>query len=294
MGIMDVRQSISDFIFCTLTDISPELNTRLRYRRYYKKKLNLDNPRSFTEKLLWLKTYKYADDPLVKQCADKFAVRQYVSDAGYDDILVPLLGIYDSPSQIDFSQLPDKFVLKWNFGSGFNIICSDKNRLNIKDTLAQLSIWEKKKIYRYNAEMQYKGVKKKILCEKFLETDNGEEVIPDYKVYCFNGLPRAILVMHDRGHGVKTEFFDTDWNPLTNSSKYASPKNKTPKPICLEYLLQIASDLSKPFPFVRCDFYIIGNRVFFGEMTFTPAGGLYASETTIDGKDMGEILDIGI
>lgn len=292
MTFMDIRQKLSDAFFCLLTDISPVLNTRMRYRHYYKKKLNLDNPSTFNEKLLWLKLNRYANDPLVKQCADKYAVRQYITNNGYGDILVPLIGVYDSPHQIDFEGLPDQFALKWNFGCGYNIICKDKNTLDIPHTVQQLEEWGKIKYYRYNAEMQYKGVKHKIICEEYLPGDNETGVIPDYKVYCFNGKPEVIFVMHDRGHGVKSEFFDTEWNRLENSNKYTQPATPTPKPSCLKYLLEVAGKLSQPFPFVRCDFYILNGKVYFGEMTFTPAGGLYTSQTMVNGKDMGELLEI--
>jgi len=294
MTLMDVRQKVSDAFFCILTDISPELNTRVRYHHYYKKKLNLNNPATFNEKLLWLKLNRYANDPLVKICADKYAVRQYITDCGYSDILVPLLGAYDSPLEIDFDQLPDQFALKWNFGCGYNIICKDKKELDVRKTIRQLETWGKIKYYRFNAEMQYKDVKHKIICEEFLPGDNESGVIPDYKVYCFNGKPEVIFVMHDRGHGVKSEFFDTGWNPLENSNKYTKPTTPTPKPICLEYLLEVSKKLSQPFPFVRCDFYILNEKVYFGEMTFTPAGGLYTSQTMVHGKDMAELLNLSV
>ena len=294
MTVYEIMRQLRDTFFCILTDISPELNTRVRYRHYYKRRLDLSNPTSFSEKLLWLKLKRYANDPLVKKCADKYAVRQYITDNGYADILVPLIGVYDSPQEIDFDKLPEKFALKWSFGCGYNIICNDKRELDVQQTIKQLDSWGRIKYYKFYAEMQYKDVEHKIICEEFLPGDSETGVIPDYKVYCFNGKPEVIFVMHDRGHGVKSEFFDIDWNRLENSNKYTQPTTPTPKPACLDFLLEVAGKISQPFPFVRCDFYILNGKLYFGEMTFTPAGGLYTSQTKVHGKEMADLLDISL
>ena len=139
--------------------------------------------------------------------------------------------------------------------------------------------------------MQYKYAPKKILCEEFIHNDC-DSAIPDYKVYCFNGIPRAIFVMHGRDTEIKTEFFDTDWNKLPNSNNYGEPLVPTPKPKCLDKMLNVSTTLSKPFPFVRCDYYVVKNKLYFGELTFTPSGCLDSSETVVNGKTMAELLDI--
>ncbi len=270
--------------------ISPKLGAKALYRHVFGQKMDMKNPRTFHEKLNWLKLERYMNDPLVIQCADKYAVRDYVESAGCGDVLNELYGVYDEPDSIDWETLPERFVLKWNFGAGYNIICSDKKKLNIPETVRNLKAWKKKKPWLVAGEMQYKYAPKKIICEKFLESETG--VIPDYKVYCFHGEPQAILVMHDRDTGVKTEFFDKDWNKLKNTGKYQESEKQTEKPACLDYLLETARKLTKPFPFVRCDFYIVSGKVYFGEMTFTPAGGLYTSETEINGKNMTEFLQV--
>lgn len=273
------------------TRISPELNTRMWYYKVFKKKINLENPKTFSEKLLWLKLNIYSKDPLVFICADKFKVREYVKECGCENILNELYNVYDTVDEINIANLPKKFVLKWNFGAGMNIVCSDKNELNEKIVYKKLRKWEKNKYWLLHSEMQYKCEKKKLLCEKYLENLE-DDVIPDYKVYCFNGEPKAILVLHDRNKEVKSEFFDCNWNLLKNTNKYDSPKHITKKPPCLKQMLSVSKQLSKPFPFVRCDYYVVDGKLYFGEMTFTPAGGLYASETIINGKKMEELLDI--
>lgn len=274
------------------TVISPVWNTKLRYRIVHKKKLNLKHPKTFQEKLLWLKLYRYATNPLVIQCADKYLVRDYIRQCGLEDILIGLIGVWDSAADIPWDSLPEKFALKWNFGAGMNIICKDKSKLDRSETIEKLNIWQKNKCWLGHSEMHYKYIPKKLVCEEFLECD-GEKAIPDYKIYCFHGEPKAIFVMHDRYHGeMHTEFFDVNWNPLENGNKYGTPQAATPKPECLDRLLGIAEILSRPFPFVRCDFYVVGNKIYFGELTFTPAGGMYTSQTKIDGKDMSEYLHI--
>lgn len=290
-SIMKIINKILELFYMSLTIISPKLNTKMRYRQAYKKEINLNNPKSLSEKLLWLKLNNYNSNPLVSLCADKFRVREYIRKCGCSEILNDLCGTYDRVEDIDWELLPNKFVFKWNFGAGMNIVCKNKDELNKEETLIKLKKWENKKYWLLYSEMQYKCENKKLICEKYLENDK-EDVIPDYKVYCFNGIPRAILVLHDRGKKVKSEFFDCNWKLLKNTKKYDSPKFITEKPECLNELLEISKKLSKPFPFVRCDFYIVNKKIYFGEMTFTPAGGLYTSETIIDGKKMEDFLDI--
>ncbi len=293
MNYLKIYELIREKLFQFATIISPELNTRLRYKSVFDKKINLRNPQTFNEKLLWLKLYNYASNPLVIKCVDKYEVRDYIQSCGYGELLNELLGVYDSPSEIVWKDLPNQFVLKWNFGAGMNIICRDKDAISETMVKKQLNKWRKNKYWLSNSEMQYKKYPKKIICEKYLESKQ-ECDLPDYKVYCFHGVPRAILVMHDRGGDMRTEFFDTEWRPLENSHKYKNTLQPTAKPECLELMLMASKSFSKPFPFVRCDFYIVDGKLYFGELTFTPAGGLYTSETLIEGKQMTDYLDVGL
>lgn len=290
-AIRNTYKALQRWYFNLLTCVSPTLNTKARYRAVNKKPLNLNNPETFSEKLLWLKLNRYMDDPLVIQCADKFRVREYVRQCGCGELLNELYGVYDSPQEIPWEQLPEQFVLKWNFGAGMNIICRDKSQLERNKVIAQMEEWKKSKCWISHSEMQYKHIPRKIVCERFL-TDGKHKDIPDYKVYCFHGEPLAILVMQGRGTQVKAKFFDEKWNELEGPDKYSQPEEKIQKPACLDELLSASKKLSVPFPFVRCDFYIVDDKAYFGELTFTPAGGLYMSQTVIDGKDMAEFLNI--
>ena len=284
-------REIEQAYYALLTTISPTLNTKVRYKKAFHKKLNLKNPATFNEKLLWLKLNDYIRNPLVIQCVDKYAVRDYIKDCGCEDILNELIGVWEKPSDIPWDELPEQFVLKWNFGAGMNIICKDKSKLDIDQTVKQLTKWGKNRYWLSHSEMQYKYIPKRIICEKFL-SDSQHEAIPDYKVYCFNGKPQAVFVMMGRGTKVQTMFFDTDWNVLENTAKYGKISEQIEKPLCLEQLIRISERLSKTFPFVRCDFYLVDNKIYFGELTFTPAGGLFTSQTTVRGQDMGELLNL--
>lgn len=275
-----------------LTYLSPELNTKARYRQFFGKKLDLNNPHTFEEKLLYLKIKNYIRNPVVIQCADKVAVREYVLNNGYGHLLNDVIGVYDRVEDIPWEQLPDQFALKWNFGATYNIICNDKTKLNIPETKKLLKQWGKQKYWLDYSEMQYKYCPKKIICEKYLDTKQG--FLPyDYKLYCFSGKVKAILFIMDRNNNKKGGFFSPDWTYLGPASKdYKGFDNYPEKPYSLDVMIECAEALAKGFPFVRVDFYQCREKAIFGEMTFTPAGGIHLSQIDIEGKSMGELLDI--
>lgn len=277
----------------TLSIISPTLNTKVRYKAVFKKKLDLNNPKTFKEKLLTLKLKRYIKDPLVIKCADKYAVREYIKEQGCEDILIPLLASYNNAKDIEWNKLPDSFVIKWNFASGFNIICPNKDKLDIKETTKKLNHWKKDKTYMVHSEMQYKKAPKKIIVEQYLKPANGE-LPADYKVYCFNGEPKAILYMCDRGtEQISAAFFDENWNFISEPGKsYKKFSNDVKAPVCLKKMMDVSRKLAEPFEFVRMDYYVINDKLYFGEMTFTPAGCMFVSECKVNGKEMGELLDI--
>lgn len=264
------------FVACALTVVSPTLNTKARYRVAFKKKLDLKNPRTLNEKICWLKLNDYIKNPLVIKCADKYAVREFIKEQGCEDILNELYGVYDRVEDIPWDSLPDQFALKWNFGSGYNIICDDKSSLNIEATKKILKKWGKTKFWLPFSEMQYKYAPKKIICEKYL--NDGSGLLPnDYKVYCFNGKAKYIMICVGREHGEpKFYYFDRDWNFCKLSyDGLKEPEGFTvEKPKCVDKIFECAEKLSSPFPFVRADFYAVDDKVYFGELTFTPSGGM--------------------
>lgn len=287
-----------DFARCLrslLTLISPRLNAKVVYAFKKHKLMNWKNPTDFTEKLVKLRIENYNNNQLVKECADKYAVRTHVINAGYQSLLNDLIATYEKPEDIEWEVLPDRFALKLNYACGYNIICKDKNKLDKAGSINKLNNWMKQKPWLGYAEMQYKDVPIKILVEKFLEGKDG--LFPeDYKLYCFNGEPKAILCMSGRySDSMRVGFFDTDWKYIGKPRKnyLGFDENNMPsKPESLEVMLKAAADLSKPFPFVRVDFYDLDGKAIFGEMTFSPAGGFDVSEIDVHGVNMGDMLRI--
>lgn len=276
---MNIRRLLSNWFRMFLTIISPELNTKFVYRRTFRRPIDLKNPQTLDEKILWLKLNVYSNNQLVTDCADKYKVREYVRKCGCEEILNELYFSYDNVDEIIWEKLPQKFVMKWNFGCGQNLICNDKNALDSKATFKTLKKWEKEKnrFYKYKSEMQYKDIAPKLICEKLIETESGGLPL-DYKLYCFNGVPHCVLVCANRKKAGQANyyFFNKDWELLRyNQMGKEAPKNFTiPKPQNVEKLFEYAAILSKPFPFVRVDFYLENGKVTFGELTFTPSGGM--------------------
>lgn len=278
-----------------LTSISPRLNINFFYKRCHHHFPNLDNPQTLDEKIQWMKLHYYKDNALVYQCADKFRVRAYVQDCGLGHILNPLIKTYHHASEINWDELPDKFVLKWNFGCGGNVICLDKSKLDIPATKRDLDRFEKIKFHLISAEPQYDFKEKLILCEQFIETDDGHQPV-DYKFYCFHGKAAYVLCCVGREDGQKPKFyfFDRDWNlcRLNRSSLELPQDFAFPKPDGIERLFDYAEILSKPFPFVRADFYLEKGRAFFGELTFTPGGGFDSGRLPATDRLFGDCIDL--
>lgn len=291
IAVMRLIRKLYQRFLCILSIISPTLNSKVSYYVKWKKKLNLSNPSTFKEKLIFLKLYVYNTDELVRKCADKWTVRQFIKDCGYEKYLIPLLTVYDSADQIDFSSLPDAFVLKWSFGAGYNIICNNKKKLNEDEARQQLKKWGKVKYHLFNGEYQYRNTKRRIVAEKFIGEVNGKAP-DDYKIYCFNGIPKTIFVMTGRGGKMSTIFMTPDWEYIGSTDKYDAMDSNIEKPKVLSEMIEFAKGVSQYFPFVRVDVYVVNDRMYFGEMTFTPAGGIYCSEIDIEGKNMGDFLDI--
>lgn len=294
---MNVKAIIGRQFRMLLTDISPVLNTKYVYRRTFGEKLDLSNPVTLDEKIQWLKLHTYYKNQLVTECADKYKVREYVENCGCGEILNDLYGVYDSPDEINWGDLPEKFVIKWNFGCGQNFICRDKSQYDEQEIKTMLRKWRKshRTFYRNMSEMQYKAIKPKLICERLIETQTGD-LPKDYKLYCFNGVPDCALVCADRisaGHA-NYYFFDKAWNlKRYNRMGLDAPNNFTlPKPDNYEKLFEYAAILSKPFPFVRTDFYLEDGKVIFGELTFTPAGGFDHGRLPSTQKLFGDMLNL--
>lgn len=281
-----------------LSLISPELNTKVVYRMKFKKSIDLEHPKTLDEKIQWLKLHTYRNNPLVNQCADKYRVRDYVAECNCGEILNELYGVYNNVDEVPWAALPNQFVLKWNFGCGQNLIVMDKSKLDIDAAKKKLKKWYRIRntFYLTYSELQYRGIPPKLICEKLIETEDGSLPL-DYKLYCFNGVPHCVLVCSKRGemeHGAQYYFFDKDWNLLryNNRGKDAPADFTLPKPEGIEQVFDYAARLSKPFPFVRADFYLEHGEVTFGELTFTPCGGFDVNRLPEMQLKFGEMVNI--
>ena len=230
--------------------------------------LDLENPTTFTEKLNWYKLHVH--DPLMSQCADKYSVRGYVTEMGFEDILNELYAVYKSVEEIDFGSLPDQFILKAAHGSHMNLVVKDKSKINWRREKRVLSLWLKQDIYWSGREWVYKDIPKRIIAEKYLG-----DALTDYKFYCFNGIPRYLDVDIDRYTNHVRNYYDMEWNyiPMKCSFVRNDPDAVIEKPQQFEKMKLIAEKLSKPFQFVRVDLYEVDGRVYFGELTFYQDGG---------------------
>jgi hypothetical protein len=259
-------------------NISPEFCAKAHYYIKFKKKLNLTNPTNFNEKIQWLKFNELNND-IYTRCADKYKVREYISSKGCGEILNEIYGVYDNPQDIDYAALPERFALKCNHGAGYNIICSDKSSLDVDKTNRQLSKWLSEDFSSHFIEPQYRKIERKILCEKFIENERGG-FPDDYKFYCFNGKPYAVMVCVGREKGTpKFYYFDMNWNPLPfeDTVKLINKYDLPEMPDGFVKMKQYAMKLATDFKFVRADFYLLNGEVIFGELTFTPSAGLDVS-----------------
>lgn len=257
-----------------LADIIPDkLMVRMQYRIATGRKLDLKNPRRFTEKLQWYKLYYR--DPLMTQCADKYSVREYIISKGYEDILVPLYGVYDDSDEINFEELPNKFVLKTTNGSHTNILCEDKDKLNLDETRVTLHKWVKKRSAKLGREWAYYNIEPKIICEKYLERDENNDLI-DYKIFCFGGKAYCLYVIAERflDTGIRLGIYDMDFKRLPyNRADIEGLTKHIKKPKNFDKMVRIAEDFAKDFAHVRVDFYNVDGKIVFGELTFYDGSG---------------------
>lgn len=235
----------------------------------------------------------YWRHPLKSRCADKYAVRSYVEEHGLSHLLPELYGVYGQSKDIDFSILPDRFVLKCTHGCGFNILCRDKARLDVEDTKRKLNAWMNVEYDKLGGELHYGEIEPRIICEAFLEDRTGRP-LTDYKVYCFDGKAHCTMACTDRdAKGAKYDFYDREWkNKLAYSKSSLLANRDIPKPAAYEEIIQAAEVLSRPFPFVRMDFYSVNGKTVFGEMTFTPHGGIDTFMTDLAQDVMGKLLKL--
>ena len=240
--------------------------------------LNLENPKTFNEKIQWLKLYYH--DPLMTKCADKYLAREYIEEKIGKENLVPLLGVWDKVEDIDFNSLPNKFVLKINYGSNQHIIVKDKSKLDVEEAKNRLNYFLRpfaSHYYKAGYEWQYKNIPPKIICEKYIEQDDGN--LYDYRIFCFNGEPHFIIVdiqgyILNSNEKYLRNVYSTNWEKLDIKMSYSNFDIDFKRPYFLDDMLRISKLLSKDFYHVRVDFYELKQKLFIGELTFTHLNGM--------------------
>lgn len=275
---MDIKESIHVFKCNIQKTIAYHLPDKMFLKKQFKEKmgynLNLKNPKTFNEKINWLKIYNRK--PMYTILADKYAVRDYITEKIGKEYLIPLIGVWNSVDEIDFASLPNQFVLKCNHDSESVVICKDKNSFDVNSTKDKLSKCLKRDSYKPGREWSYKNIKRKIIAEKYMEDFSTKE-LRDYKFYCFDGYVHALLVATDRqssDNELHFDYFDNNYNHLNLVNHWHPNAPIAPeKPKNYDTMIKLAQILSKGIPHVRIDFYEANNKVYFGEFTFYDNGG---------------------
>lgn len=275
--------------------LSDETYLKILFLLSMKKRLNLKAPTTFSEKLQWLKLYDRR--PEYTMMVDKYAVKDYVAKTIGPEYIIPTLGVWGKPEEIEWDKLPNQFVLKTTHGGGGTgvFICRDKNQLDKEKIIEGLNKSLKIDIYEMLKEWPYKNVPRRILAEKYVEPSLDTKDLPDYKFFCFDGEVKAMFIATDRQNPdeeVKFDFFDAEFNHLPFKQGHENASIMPKKPKHFELMKNAAAQLSKGIPQVRVDFYEVGDRVLFGEMTFFHFGGLMPFRPGKWDKVFGDMLKL--
>ena len=285
---MQYKQLIKKILYC----IPDGIYLRLLYLYRLKKKLNLNKPKRFTEKLQWLKIYDR--NPLYTILVDKYAVKEYVANKIGENYVIPTIGIWDDFDDISFNELPDQFVLKCTHDSGGNVIVRDKRELNVQEARKKINYSLKNNFFFNGREWPYKNVPHKVIAEKYMEDPLVKEIV-DYKFYCFNGEPNFLYISQglENHKTARISFVTLSWTPSKyQRSDYPIFEVLPDKPTRFDEMVEIAKKLSKGIPFVRVDLYEISGQIFFSEMTFFPCGGFMPFKNIEHDYEIGELLNL--
>lgn len=270
--IKDAKIRLKNWLYFLLPD---KLYLEIKFKKLMGYPLNLKDPKTFSEKLQWLKLYNRR--PEYTKMVDKYAVKDYVSNIIGQEYIIPTLGVWDRVEEIDWEGLPSSFVLKCTHDSGGVVICKDKSSLDREAAVKKLSHSFKNNYYKMWREWPYKNVPKRIIAEEYVEPGSGLNDLPDYKFFCFDGEVRAMFIATERqvkGTEVKFDFYDSDFHHLPFKQGHENADEMPNKPLNFDLMKELASKLSKGIPHVRVDFYEVDNRVFFGELTLFHFSGM--------------------
>ncbi len=266
-----------------------DLYLKIFYKKKIGKKLNLKNPQTFNEKMQWLKLNDRKE--IYTTMVDKYDVKEYVANIIGEEYIIPTIGVYDNFDNINFDELPNKFVIKCTHDSGGVVVCKDKSTFNIEIARKKINDCLKNNFYYLGREWPYKNVKPRIIIEKFLEDEKNEDLI-DYKIMCFNGKAQcSFLCLNRRSkEGLNVDFYDLNWNKMPFERHYKQSNIVMEKPENYDLMIELAEKLAKNIPFVRVDFYDIKGKVYFGELTFYPGSGMEEFNPEEWDKKLGDLL----
>lgn len=272
--------------------ISKKAYISYQYKYITHHKLDWKNLSRYTEKLQYLRLYVYPKMPLVSKCAGRVGVRDYVESIGLGDTLIKCCGVFNSFDEIDFDKLPNSFAMKCSHGSGMNYICFDKSKINKEELKVKFDKWLKTNYGKKTVELHYAPIKPQIIIEELL-LENGK-LPTEYKIHVFNGKARNLYVVTSRGIDIRYNNYYIDWTPFDGSQFNGWIKTDYPlsKPDNFDEMVKISEALAAPFPFVRVDLYNINGKIYFSELTFTPAKGTLILDDDKCDFEMGEWLDL--
>lgn len=287
-----VYEMLEDLEYLRRHFINPEKFLKKKFQVRMGYPLDLENPKTYNEKLQWLKLHDR--NPDYTTMVDKFAVKKYVADKIGEQYIIPTLGVWDRFEDIDFDKLPNQFVLKCTHDSGGIAICKDKANFDFKAAKKKINKSLRTNYYYSGFEWPYKNVSPRIIAEKYMVDESGYE-LKDYKFFCFNGEVKALFIATERqkeGTDVKFDFFDENFQHLPFKQGHENAKVTPKKPMCFEEMKTVAETLSKGLKEVRVDLYEVNGKLYFGEMTFFHHGGWTPFEPESWDVTFGEWIDL--
>ena len=270
------------------------LYLKMKYKHVFHRRLDLKNPKTYNEKLQWIKLYDRKD--IYTKLVDKYEVKDYVSKAVGDEYIIPTLGVWNHFDEIDFNSLPEQFVLKCTHDSGGLVIVTDKSRINMVEARKKIEKCLNNNLYYYDREWPYKNVKPRIIAEQYMEDQETHE-LRDYKIFTFNGKAKILFVATERqteNEETKFDFFDTNFNHLDIRNGHPNAAIPPQKPEHFDEMIYLAEQLSVNIPTLRCDFYEVNGKVYFGELTFFHWGGFVPFDPDEWDYTLGSWIDLGI
>ena len=270
----------------------PVSYVKRQYKYITHHKLNLKNPVRYTEKLQYLRLFTYPKNPLVSKCAGRAGVREYLKEKGFEEYLIPIYGVFDKFEDIDFDKLPNQFVMKCTHACAFNEIVLDKAKFDKEASKKKFNKWLKTNYGKMTMERHYSPIKPQIIIEKYLGFDG--DLPTEYKIHVFNGKAKYMYVVTGRGVDIRYNNYYIDWTPFDGAQFNGWHKRDegVNKPDNWDEMVKLAEEMAKEFPFVRVDLYNINGKIYFSELTFTPAKGTLIFDDDKADFEIGEWLTI--